>query len=109
MNAPTGLLIGGQWTQGRAGSLPVIDPATEDPITEVASATPDDALDAVSAASQALPGWAATPPRVRGECLRRAHQLLIAATPALARLMVVEDGEALEDATAEITSTPAFF
>src|SRR5215467_3344881 len=65
MNAPTELLIGGQWSAGRAGLLPVIDPATEDPIAEVASATPDDAIDAVDAAHQALPGWAATAPRAR--------------------------------------------
>jgi succinate-semialdehyde dehydrogenase / glutarate-semialdehyde dehydrogenase len=109
MTAPTGLLIGGQWTQGRAGSLPVIDPATEDPIAEVASATPDDALDAVSAASQALAGWAATPPRVRGECLRRAYELMIADTESLAKLMVMENGKALKDARAEITYAAEFF
>jgi succinate-semialdehyde dehydrogenase/glutarate-semialdehyde dehydrogenase len=109
MSAPTGLLIGGQWSQGRAGSLPVIDPATEDPIAEVASATPDDALDAVSAASEALPGWAATPPRVRGECLRRAYELMIADTEALARLMVMENGKALKDARAEISYAAEFF
>src|SRR5258706_2883521 len=103
MNAPTGLLIGGQWTQGRAGSLPVIDPATEDPIAEVASATPDDALDAVSAASQALPGWAATPPRVRGECLRRASGPMIAATQSLAGPNGIGDGKAPKEATTEIT------
>ncbi|HEX7994854.1 MAG TPA: aldehyde dehydrogenase family protein, partial [Streptosporangiaceae bacterium] len=78
MSTPTGLLIGGHWSAGRAGSLRVIDPATEDPIADVANATPEDALDAVGAASQALPGWAATPPRVRGECLRRAYELMIA-------------------------------
>ncbi len=30
IEVPTGLLIGGQWSAGRAGSLQVIDPATED-------------------------------------------------------------------------------
>jgi len=109
MNAPTGLLIGGQWTTGRAGVLPVIDPATEDPIAEVASATPEDALDAVAAAHQALPGWAATAPRVRGECLRRAYELMIADAEPLARLMVLENGKALRDARAEITYAAEFF
>src|SRR5712692_6289313 len=109
MNAPTGLLIGGQWSTGRAGVLPVINPATEDPIAEVASATAEDALDAVSAAHQALPGWAATPPRVRGECLRRAYELMIADTESLARLMVMENGKALKDARAEITYAAEFF
>jgi succinate-semialdehyde dehydrogenase / glutarate-semialdehyde dehydrogenase len=109
MNTPTGLLIGGQWTSGRSGVLPVIDPATEEPIAEVASASPEDGLDAVAAAHQALPGWAATPPRVRGECLRRAYELMIADAEPLARLMVLENGKALRDARAEITYAAEFF
>src|SRR5215469_7195661 len=109
MTAPTGLLIGGQWLAGHAGSMPVIDPATEDPIADVANATPADAIDAVNAASQALPGWAATPPRVRGECLRRAYELMIADAEPLARLMVMENGKALRDARAEITYAAEFF
>jgi succinate-semialdehyde dehydrogenase/glutarate-semialdehyde dehydrogenase len=109
MNAPTRLLIGGQWMPGQAGSMPVIDPATEDPIAEVANATPGDAIDAVAAASQALPGWAATPPRIRGECLRRAYELMIADAESLAKLMVMENGKALKDAKAEITYAAEFF
>ncbi len=109
INAPTGLLIGGQWSPGRAGLLEVIDPATEEPIAEVADATADDALDAVAAAHQALAGWAATPPRVRGECLRRAYELMVADAEALARLMVMENGKALRDARAEITYAAEFF
>src|ERR1022692_87653 len=109
MNAPTRLLIGGQWTTGRAGGLPVIDPATEEPIAEVASASAEDAREAVGAAHHALPGWAATPPRVRGECLRRAYELMIADAESLARLMVMENGKALRDARAEITYAAEFF
>ena len=56
---PTRLLIGGEWTGGRGGgTMPVIDPATEDALTEVADGTVEDALDAVDAASGALAGWA---------------------------------------------------
>jgi succinate-semialdehyde dehydrogenase / glutarate-semialdehyde dehydrogenase len=109
MSAPTGLLIAGQWAGGRAGTLPVIDPATEDPIADVANATPEDALEAVDAAHQALPAWAATPPRARGECLRRAYELMIADTEPLAKLMVLENGKALRDARAEITYAAEFF
>jgi succinate-semialdehyde dehydrogenase/glutarate-semialdehyde dehydrogenase len=109
ITAPTGLFIGGQWSPGGAGVLEVIDPATEEPIAEVADATPDDALDAVAAAHQALAGWAATPPRARGECLRRAYELMIADAEALARLMVMENGKALRDAKAEITYAAEFF
>jgi succinate-semialdehyde dehydrogenase / glutarate-semialdehyde dehydrogenase len=109
IETPTGLLIGGHWGAGRGGMLPVTDPATEDVIAEVASATPEDALDAVTAAHDALPGWAALPPRERGECLRRAYELMIGRAEALARLMVVENGKALKDARGEITYAAEFF
>ena len=40
IEVPTGLLIGGEWTGGRGGdTLPVIDPATEDAVAEVANGT----------------------------------------------------------------------
>jgi succinate-semialdehyde dehydrogenase/glutarate-semialdehyde dehydrogenase len=109
MDAPTGLLIGGQWSAGAAGVLPVLDPATEQPIAEVASATEQDALAAVDAADKALPGWAARPPRERGECLRRAYELMVRDAEPLARLMVAENGKALPDARAEITYAAEFF
>jgi len=109
IEAPTGLLIGGQWSAGRAGTLPVINPATEEPVTEVADASPEDALDAVAAAAAALPGWAARPPRERAECLRRAYELMIARSEQLARLMVVENGKALRDARGEIVYAAEFF
>jgi succinate-semialdehyde dehydrogenase/glutarate-semialdehyde dehydrogenase len=109
IDAPTGLLIDGQWSAGRAGVLPVIDPATEDPIAEVANATPEDALDAVDAAAAALPKWAATAPRERGECLRRAWELMVARAEPLARLMVLENGKALKDARGEIMYAAEFF
>jgi succinate-semialdehyde dehydrogenase / glutarate-semialdehyde dehydrogenase len=109
IEVPTGLLIGGQWSAGRAGSLPVLDPATEAPIAEVADASPEDALDAVGAAAAALPAWAARPPRERGECLRRAYELMTQRSEQLARLMVLENGKALRDARGEILYAADFF
>ena len=109
IDAPTGLLIGGQWGTGRGGMLPVTDPATEDVIAQVASATPEDALDAVAAAHDALPSWASAPPRERGECLRRAFELMTGRAETLARLMVAENGKALKDARGEIAYAAEFF
>jgi succinate-semialdehyde dehydrogenase / glutarate-semialdehyde dehydrogenase len=110
MDAPTGLLIGGEWTGGHDGKqLAVIDPATEGVLTEVADATERDALDAVGAAARALPAWAATPPRERSQCLRRAFGLMIERADALARLMVLENGKALRDAKGEAVYSAEFF
>jgi succinate-semialdehyde dehydrogenase/glutarate-semialdehyde dehydrogenase len=109
LDVPTGLLIGGEWTPGSDGTLAVTDPATEDPIAQVASATPEDALAAVAAAHEALPRWAATSPRERGECLRRAHALMMERSEAIARLMVLENGKALPDARGEVIYAAEFF
>ena len=110
IEVPEGLLIGGEWTAGRGGAtLAVINPATEDPIAEIADGTVEDALDAVSAAHDALAGWAATPPRQRAECLRRTFELMTENSEALARLMVIENGKALRDARAEAAYSAEFF
>ncbi len=108
INVPTGLFIGGDWTtNGR--TLPVTDPATEDALVEITDGTPEDALAAVAAAHEALPGWAATPPRERAECLRRAWALMIERSEAIARLMVLENGKALRDARGEAVYAAEFF
>ncbi len=110
INVPTGLLIGGQWTKGRDGGLiGVTDPATGEIIAEVADGTTEDALDAVSAAHAAAAGWAATPPRERAECLRRAWALMMERSEAIARLMVLENGKALRDARSETSYAAEFF
>jgi succinate-semialdehyde dehydrogenase / glutarate-semialdehyde dehydrogenase len=109
MDAPTSLLIDGQWSSGRAGTLPVLNPATEDVLAEVADASPEDALEAVGAAARAFPSWAATPPRQRAECLRRAFELMTQRSEQLARLMVLENGKALRDARGEVLYAAEFF
>ena len=108
IKVPTGLFIGGEWTTtGR--TIPVTDPATEDTLVEIADGTPEDALAAVAAAHEALPRWAATPPRERAECLRRAWALMIERAESIARLMVLENGKALRDARGEVVYAAEFF
>ena len=108
IDVPTGLFIDGEWiTNGR--TLPVTNPATEDTLVEITDGTPDDALAAVAAAHRALPGWAATPPRERAECLRKAWALMIERSEAIARLMVLENGKALRDARGEVIYAAEFF
>src|ERR1700722_14459813 len=100
INVPTGLLIGGEWTKG-AATFPVLDPATEEPLAEVADGTVADALDAVGAAQAAPPGWAATPPRQRALLVDNAFELMTARPEQFARLMSAENGKSLRDARGE--------
>ncbi len=72
-----GIRIGGQ-TRGAATTFEVDDPATGALIAEVADAGVAEAAAAVDAASAAFRDWAASPPRVRSEILRRAYDLMIA-------------------------------
>src|SRR6202046_4094799 len=107
IDVPTGLLIGGEWSSG-SSTFPVLDPATEEPIAEVADGTVSDALDAVSAAHDALPAWAATAPRQRAEILRKAFELMTARSEQFARLMSAENGKSLRDARGEATYAADF-
>ena len=108
IDVPTGLLIGGEWAK-KSETFPVLDPATEEPLAEVADGTVSDALDAVSAAHAALPGWAATPPRQRAEVLRKAFELMTERSEQFARLMSAENGKSLRDARGEAVYAAEFF
>ena len=60
------LYIGGEWRGASGGgTLEVIDPATEEPLCEVADGTPEDAAAALDAAVDMRAEWAATPPNDR--------------------------------------------
>ena len=101
--APKQLLIGGDWVDGSEGKLPVEDPATEEMLTEVADASPDDATKALDAAVETQKEWQSTPPRERGEILRRAWEEITERADELALLMTLEMGKSVAESKAEIT------
>ena len=107
---PTDLWIGGTWRKSSDGQrFDVIDPATENIITSVASATVDDARAAVDAASETFPAWAMKKPRERGEVLRKAFELMMRDAERIAKLLTLENGKALPDARAEVAYAAEFF
>jgi succinate-semialdehyde dehydrogenase / glutarate-semialdehyde dehydrogenase len=109
-NVPTDLWIGGQWRKASDGKrFDVIDPATENMVASVASATVDDAKAAVDAASSAFPAWAAKKPRERGEILRKAFDLIMRDAERLAKLITLENGKALSDSRGEVAYAAEFF
>ena len=107
---PTGLYIGGQWRDAADGArIEVLDPATGTVLTDVASGSPEDGRAAVEAAAAAAEGWAATPPRQRGEILRRSYELMIEHRDALAELIALEGGKSRRDAEGEVTYAAEFY
>ena len=105
---PTGLFIGGSWHDGSA-TLDVENPATGEVLAQVADATPAQGMAALDAAVAAQQQWAATDPRVRGEVLRKAFELLTARADDFALLMTLEMGKPLAEARGEVTYGAEFF
>ncbi|HSU10310.1 MAG TPA: NAD-dependent succinate-semialdehyde dehydrogenase [Pseudonocardia sp.] len=107
---PTGLFVGGSWRPASSGAkLAVDDPSTGKTLVEVADATPDDGRAALDAAVAAQPGFAAMPPRERGEILRRAFDLIMSRIDDLALLMTLEMGKPIAESKGEITYAAEFF
>jgi len=101
-SVPRLLFIGGEWREGQSATFAVEDPSTGEALTEVADASPEDAMAALDAAVEAGPGWAAVPARERGEILRRAFESVIERAEDLALLMTLEMGKPLKESRAEI-------
>jgi succinate-semialdehyde dehydrogenase/glutarate-semialdehyde dehydrogenase len=109
-SVPKQLLIGGEWRDaGEGGMLAVEDPATGEPLCEVADARPDDAKAALDAAVAAQDEWAEHPPRERGEILRRAFEALMDRQEELGLLMTLEMGKPVAESEAEIAYAAEFF
>ena len=106
---PTGLYIGGEWREGSNGErFDVFDPATEEKIASVASATAEDATAAVTAAYEAGPGWAATPPIERADILRKSYDLMIERREEYATVISREEGKTLAEGIGEVNYAAGF-
>ncbi|WP_105030228.1 NAD-dependent succinate-semialdehyde dehydrogenase [Arthrobacter ruber] len=100
---PTGLLINGQWRAASdGGTFNVENPATEEILATLASATREDAAAAIDAAAEAQSSWARTPARTRAELLRRSFDLVQERADDLALLMTLEMGKPLAEAAGEV-------
>ena len=100
---PGQLYINGQWVDAAGGrTLEVTDPATGTVIKTIADASVADGAAALDAADAAQADWAATAPRVRGEILRRAFDLLQERKQDFALLMTIEMGKPLPEALSEV-------
>ena len=104
----TQLYIDGQWVDGN-GTLDVIDPSDGSVIAKVATAGDAEIEAALAAADRAALAWAKTAPRVRGEILRKAFELMTQEADYLAELISKENGKALPDARGEVAYAAEFF
>ncbi|HLS78188.1 MAG TPA: NAD-dependent succinate-semialdehyde dehydrogenase [Nocardia sp.] len=108
-SVPTRLWIGGPVDATGGGTFPVHNPATGEVLTEVADATPEDAVRALDAAVAVQQRWAATPARERGEILRAVFEAISARAEEFALLMTLEMGKALPESRNEVRYGAEFF
>lgn len=95
------MLIDGEFVSS-SRMLPVLNPATEEAISEVPSGTAEDVDRAVCAAEVAQKSWAALPSIRRAGHLREIATLLRANRDALARVITEEQGKILSLAQVEV-------
>ena len=108
MQLSTQLYIDGKWVNG-ASTMPVIDPSDESVIANVQISSEEQCIEAVDAAQRAFKSWAKTAPRVRGEILRKAFEIMVAESDRLAEIISRENGKVLSDAKGEVLYAAEFF
>jgi aldehyde dehydrogenase (NAD+) len=92
------LFVGGAWTAPTDGRRePTLNPATEEPLAEVAFAGPNDVARAVEAARAAAPGWRALPALERGKVLFRIARLIQERARELAVVESLDGGKPIRE------------
>src|SRR5688500_14850917 len=93
------LLIDGEWRDASNGKTqPVVNPATEEIIAEVASATDEDVDAAVRAARAALDGpWGKMPARERGRLVYKLGEQIMVQADEVARLETLHNGKPITE------------
>ncbi|HEX2902246.1 MAG TPA: aldehyde dehydrogenase family protein [Jatrophihabitans sp.] len=92
-----GIFVDGRFSDGRGEAIKTINPATEEPLTEVAEASADDVDDAVTAARQAFEPWAALPGSVRAKYLFRIARAMQERARELAVLESLDNGKPIRE------------
>ena len=105
----TRLLIRGEQVAGEGAALAVENPATEEIVTELQGASPEQVDAAVAGAREAAPGWAATPAVERAELLHEVATRMRDRTEDLARVLTLEGGKPLVENRDEVGWTAAAF
>ena len=102
-------LIGGAWVPARSGrTAPLVDPGTEQVVTDVAFGDAEDAQLALDAAAAAFPAWAAKTAYERGAILERAAELIASRLDAYAKRTTEESGKPLAQSRGEWAGAPNY-
>jgi betaine-aldehyde dehydrogenase len=97
------LYIDGQWRKSQAGDgVPVVNPASEDKLAEVAEATAAEVDEAIAGANRAQKGWNALNALARAEALHEVAHAMRQLRPLLAEMLTREMGKPYKEAADEV-------
>ena len=100
------LFIDGCWRDSVSGkTIPVLNPATEERIGEVAHAQHEDLEIAVNAAAKGFKVWRRMSPLDRSKIMRNAADLLRQRIEAIATVMTLEQGKPIAEAKVEVLAS----
>jgi aldehyde dehydrogenase (NAD+) len=99
---------GAKWQPRLCGHVPVINPATEETVAQIAAGSATDVDTAVDAARGAFPGFAAFSVETRAAFLDRIHTLILERAESFAQAISLEMGAAISYArSAQVPSAAA--
>ncbi|WP_167677599.1 NAD-dependent succinate-semialdehyde dehydrogenase [Rhodococcus sp. B10] len=102
-SVPTQLWMGGELAPAASGrTFDVLDPSNGQLLATISDAGAEDGLRALEMAADAQDEWAMTPPRVRGEILRAAYELIHLRADEFAKVMTLEMGKTLTESHGEV-------
>ncbi len=101
--------INGEWVGADSGkTFPVLNPADNKTLAQVADCGAAETHRAIAAADAALPGWRSKTATVRAGILRRWYDLILANAEDLGMLMTLEQGKPLAEARGEVRYGASF-
>ena len=98
------MYIGGRFVDGGGGTMTVSDPATDEPVATVGTASKADLDAALEAAAAGLAVWRMTDPWTRSAAIRRVAELIRAGADDMAAVLTSEQGKPVAQAKAEVLS-----
>lgn len=101
-------LVGERWIEANGAGLAVTDPATGETIGHVPKLGATETREAIEAAEKAQKAWAKRTAKERSNILRRWFELMIENKEDLGKILTLEQGKPLAEATGEIVYGASF-
>jgi succinate-semialdehyde dehydrogenase / glutarate-semialdehyde dehydrogenase len=104
------MFIDGAWCEAKSGRrLPIENPATQEPVDEMAYGDAADCRRAIEAAGRAFPAWKEKTAYQRGAILEKTADLMRERAEKIARTMTLEEGKPLRESLGEVRGSADWF